>query len=251
MNKIRFLLFGCPFAYLLLLPLLARAENPHWIWHDNHGTPIKTNEFCFLRKTFLVGSIPAKAVLRVAADDEAIVFLNGKEIARPKDYAKPASEDVTARIKKGRNVIAIRGQNLASDQAGVLATLELQVTRKNADFVVTDNTWLSSRKEKKGWETVNFDDTGWSKAVSRGKLGDKPWGDVLEVPMATAADSLTVLPGFKVELLRSSEIGEGSWICMAIDQKGRLIISPQADNQPLLREAEALIAASQPGKIGE
>src|ERR1043166_4991081 len=52
---------------------------------------------------------------------------------------------------------------------------------------------------------------------------------------ATAAESLTLLPGFKAELLHSSEGSEGSWICMAIDPKGRLLISPQADTQKLLR----------------
>src|SRR5260370_23087455 len=54
-------------------------------------------------------------------------------------------------------------------------------------------------------------------------------------PTATPAESMTVLPGFKVELLHSAEKAEGSWICMTVDEKGRLIISPQADDQPLLR----------------
>jgi hypothetical protein len=53
--------------------------------------------------------------------------------------------------------------------------------------------------------------------------------------LATAAESLTTLPGFKVELLRSADAGEGSWICMAVDPKGRLIISPQQDDRPMLR----------------
>ncbi|HTL57660.1 MAG TPA: hypothetical protein VL361_18380 [Candidatus Limnocylindrales bacterium] len=54
-------------------------------------------------------------------------------------------------------------------------------------------------------------------------------------PVATSAESLTLLPGFKAELLRSAQKGEGSWICMTIDSKGRLIISPQDDKDPLLR----------------
>jgi len=54
-------------------------------------------------------------------------------------------------------------------------------------------------------------------------------------PQATPAEALTILPGFKVELLHSAQRGEGSWICMAIDPKGRLIISPQQDERPLLR----------------
>src|SRR5437763_15861874 len=38
--------------------------------------------------------------------------------------------------------------------------------------------------------------------------------------MATPAESLAVLPGFKVELLRSAQTGEGSWVSMAVDPKG-------------------------------
>lgn len=62
--------------------------------------------------------------------------------------------------------------------------------------------------------------------------------DAKQIPplnTATAAEELTTLPGFKVELLRSATTNEGSWISMAIDQKGRLIISPQQDARPLLR----------------
>ena len=46
-------------------------------------------------------------------------------------------------------------------------------------------------------------------------------------PASTPADQLTVAPGFKVELLKSASKDEGSWICMGIDDKGRLYISPQ------------------------
>ncbi len=38
--------------------------------------------------------------------------------------------------------------------------------------------------------------------------------NTVEAAKATAAESLTVMPGFKVELIRSAEIGEGSWICI-------------------------------------
>src|ERR1041384_5101633 len=52
---------------------------------------------------------------------------------------------------------------------------------------------------------------------------------------ATPADQLTALPGFQVQLLHSATADEGSWICITIDPKGRLIVSPQSDKQPLLR----------------
>src|SRR5438876_450509 len=169
MNNTRFirLLFSLTSVWL---PLVALAENPHWIWSDNHGVPIQTNEVRFFRKTFNVSTMPSKAMLSVAADDEAIVYLNGKGVARPKDYAKPVYEEV--KVKKGQNVIAIRGLNIASDQAGVLLTLELKQNKQRSDFIVTDKSWLASRKEEKGWEKIDFDDRAWSKAISRGKLGD-------------------------------------------------------------------------------
>jgi len=52
---------------------------------------------------------------------------------------------------------------------------------------------------------------------------------------ATPAEALSTLPGFKVELVRSAAPGEGSWVCITVDPKGRLIISPQDPKQPLLR----------------
>ncbi|MEO6785109.1 MAG: hypothetical protein ABI318_03160, partial [Chthoniobacteraceae bacterium] len=43
----------------------------------------------------------------------------------------------------------------------------------------------------------------------------------------TPPDQIKVAPGFKVELLREASAAEGSWICMAQDDKGRLYLSPQ------------------------
>jgi len=211
------------------------AETPHWIWRGSKGAPIQPEETCFLRRTFRAETKPDKAVLTIAADDEATIFINGREIIRPKGYDKPAVEDVTRDIKKGENVIAIRVKSGKPEQAGVLAVLELKLKKNQIEFVTTDEKWLSSNEGREGWQELAFEDKSWGKALSRGKLGDKPWGDVLKTSKATAAESIKVLPGFKVELIHSSQIGEGSWICMTRDAKGRMIISPQADNQPLLR----------------
>lgn len=45
--------------------------------------------------------------------------------------------------------------------------------------------------------------------------------------VATPASNLTVPAGFKAELVRSAMPVEGSWVCMTLDDQGRLIISPQ------------------------
>ncbi len=51
---------------------------------------------------------------------------------------------------------------------------------------------------------------------------------------ATPVKAIRVAPGFKVELLHSAGPSEGSWISMAVDGRGRFIISPQG-KEPLLR----------------
>src|SRR5436309_845893 len=103
MNKIILPLIG-----LILFANPLRAANPDWIWHDNKGAAIKTNEVRFFRKVFRVETRPQKALLSIAADDDAIVYINGKEVVHAKNYDQPSHEEVKREIRKGDNVIAIR-----------------------------------------------------------------------------------------------------------------------------------------------
>ena len=56
-------------------------------------------------------------------------------------------------------------------------------------------------------------------------------------PAGRAEPQLTVLPGFKVEMIHASQMGEGSWICMTADPQGRLIIAQQGGVGNMLRVA--------------
>src|SRR5215813_10411491 len=89
------------FCLLALAPFTSRADNPEWIWYDNKGKAIQPDEVCYLRKVFHVDAKPSKAVLSIAADDEATVYLNGKQVARVKGYEESTYEDITSQIRKG------------------------------------------------------------------------------------------------------------------------------------------------------
>src|SRR5215470_9806998 len=143
--------FYFTFLNFLLLATAAQAENPHWIWHDNQGAAIQTNEVRYFRKTFEAKGRFAKVLLSAAADDEATIYINGKEVAHPKDYSKPVYEDVTSQVQRGRNVIAVRGRNVSSEVAGVLVMLEMKTGSRRGDFIVSDETWLGSDKEQTDW----------------------------------------------------------------------------------------------------
>jgi putative heme-binding domain-containing protein len=219
--------------FLVMVAGALCAQTPEWIWFDNKEAAPQGEEVRYFRKTFEAPKDFTKAVLTTTGDDRATAFVNGKQVAESRNWKNAVSVDVTKEIKPGENVIALRGRNNSS-QAGVIAKLEFAL-KDRKESVVTDPSWLASRTEAEGWQSAGFKADSWPKAISRGKLGVQPWGDVLATPVATAAEKLTALPGFKIELLRSAERGEGSWVCMAIDPKGRLIVSPQEGTGNMLR----------------
>ncbi len=209
------------------------AQTPEWIWRENK--PAQAKEVCFFRKQFSAAFQAKSAELTAAGDDEVIVYLNGREVARSTDWNKPVTVDVTAAMREGSNVLAVRGRNGSAGAAAVFTRLEVRSPNNFGLFVVTDPSWQSSSSEEKGWEAADFSPVNWKPAASLGPVGVAPWGNVLGAPRATTGESLTVLSGFKAELLKSADKGEGSWICMTTDHEGRFIISPEKDELPLLR----------------
>jgi putative heme-binding domain-containing protein len=69
--------------------------------------------------------------------------------------------------------------------------------------------------------------------------------ELLAPVKAPAATALTVLPGFKAELVRSAGPGEGSWACLGVDDRGRLIISSEEPALPWLQ-----VTVSGAGSVG-
>jgi putative heme-binding domain-containing protein len=226
--KLLFRFFIC-----CVLSFVLRAQTPEWVWHDNKGKAPADNEVTYFRKTFSVHGKVQRADLAAAGDDQATVYVNGKQVLKSPSWNKASRANVARNLREGDNLIAAMGKNTTSDAAFILK-LEIMYADGKKETIVSDTSWLASQKEQTGWETASFQASDWTKPVSRGKLGIQPWGDVMAAPRATAAETLTVLPGFKVELIRSSE-NEGSWVSMAVDPKGRLIISPQEGRGNMLR----------------
>src|ERR1051325_2580651 len=205
----------------------ALAQTPQWIWS---GTNSSASPSVYFRKSFRTPPLLWNSRLTAAADDSAEVFLNGVSIARCNRPGDPVRAEVSVRLNQGENVIAVRALN-RTGPAGLLVNLNLG----GETNVCTDSSWLVSTNEEKGWSSLNFTAAHWRSATSLGAHGIAPWGNVLAHGAATQAEALTAPHGFKVELLRSARADEGSWICMAFDERGRLLISPQGDERPLLR----------------
>ncbi|HTH49834.1 MAG TPA: c-type cytochrome [Candidatus Limnocylindria bacterium] len=206
---------------LVLLGLFATlrlaAQTPEWIW----GAKAFDGETRHFRKTFTIPAGTQGAILTVAADNEAEVRLNGKVVARNTSWNQPRTVKL-ASPKAGPATLEVTAKN-EGDVAGLLVKLELLGGGKSP-AIVTDASWQTSADGKSGWVA----------AKSIGALGVQPWGDVLKPAIATPAESLEVAKDFKVELLRSAQPEEGSWVSMTVDPKGRLIVSPQG-GEPMER----------------
>lgn len=221
-----------------LSALMLRAQTPEWIW--SHAGGAGNGETCYARKTFAADGTVAKAVLSVSADNHIVAYLNGEKVAASDEWGQPAVVEVTKQIKPGENLLALVGKN-DGGSAAMIAKLAIGSGGKT-NLIVTDTSWTTSKTTSDGWEKPAFAATGWGKPASHGKLGIKPWGDIFAGATAGAgggrhalpAERLTVAEGFNVELIRDAEPGEGSWVSMAVDPKGRLYISSQG-GEPIFR----------------
>jgi putative heme-binding domain-containing protein len=243
---------GCFFLLILVQPFCrgaaltadpGKSPQPQWIWGSEHPGD---NEMVNFRKAFDLPDAPKSAQVWASCDNEMWLSIDEKLVGWNNDWQSPTVQDVTKLLHAGRNVVTVHAGN-QEGAAGLLLKLHVEtVTGKTVD-VITDGTWRVKGDTPKEWQTITFDDSSWKTAHSFGKYGIGPWGEVAKnTPgrpgQATPAEELTVLPGFKVELLYSVPKSQDSWVCMTPDPKGRLIVSGQAG--PLFRVTPGKDAAS-------
>lgn len=231
----RFVCRTATIAVLLVVNLFAlgqsQAAAPEWIWLSERPA---ANEVAHFRKTFSLPAEARSAVLAAAADDEIVVFVNDQQaIRRHASWQQAALAGVSDQLRKGENVIAVRGRNKSST-AGIILWLDVELNDGSKQTIVTDTTWKAIGGPQPGWQEIDFNDTSWRQPFSFGKLGVKPWGNVAldpssrPQPQATPPDRIAMAPGFKVELLYSvPATQQGSWVRMTVDARGRLIVSDQ------------------------
>ena len=76
------------------------------------------------RKTFEVKDVASvkRAVANISADNRGVVYLNGVDIGGSDEYQRAATRDMTALIREGKNVFAVRADNVGGspNPGGVL-----------------------------------------------------------------------------------------------------------------------------------
>jgi hypothetical protein len=118
----------------------------------------------------------ARARFVMAADDNAMAYVNGLQAIRCKSPDKGWRADIEQKVRPGRNSIAIHANNAGRGPAGVV--LRLVVTLQSGDEVTleTHGAWKSTAHASGDWKALDYDDSGWGAPRVLGEMGMAPWG---------------------------------------------------------------------------
>lgn len=208
---------------------------PEWIWGKDNNRDYK------LTTQFQLPSGVTAAVLKASCDNEGTVFVNGTRVTAGAAWEEPMSADVTQHLVEGDNTISAKVANRGGVAAFVLK-LAVQTADEKMTYVVTNGDWMI---ESRNGDTQNH-------VAIRGRYGDGPWGAVFSNTTAYAGrvprGVFEVLPGFQVEKLFTVPKDElGSWVCIAFDNKGRLLASDQGD-KGICRITLPAVSSGTPGE---
>lgn len=210
---------------------IEKGTKPKWIWGADQ------QQSYTMQASITVASVK-RAFLKASGDNSVSVRINGKPVGSSDAWESPVSVDVTQYLKVGDNVIEADVSNAGGVAAMCLKLVLVDASGKESSFV-SDGNWMAvgSNKQK-------------DKAVVLATYGDGPWNNVLAPGLGNSnRDVFNVPAGFQVERLFKVPRKEmGSWVCLTVDPKGRLIASDQG-NEGLYRITPAPIGSNEPTKV--
>jgi len=208
---------------------------PQWIWTSRDQARGASVD---LQRRFTLRELPQQASVWMLADDQADLLVNGVLAHRVTGTRRFQPIDITGRLKVGVNELVCRGAN-QEGAAGIALRLIVNPIQGPPNVLVTDPRWWT--QEENGEEVP---------VRSLGLLGNLPWGNpegesedyyqwkkALGRNSAQAATTVAILPGFEIDLIRSASPGDGSWVSLTFDNRGRIILG---------REGKGLLRYSLP-----
>ncbi|MFN0075656.1 MAG: hypothetical protein ACKVY0_04195 [Prosthecobacter sp.] len=210
----------CLLFLLLSAPAFAQLANrppaPMWLSSPEDGRAVT-----FTQDVKHEGKL-LKAVLLTATDATVEILLDGKSIATVKSAETATGTDLTKQLSDGKtHQIGLR----VPAKAKAAALLELNGDLAAVRWIVTDDSWQNARvigSTDADPATNPFDLKKTFDAYNSWQLA-KPGAQ----NQATDPATLTLPPGFKAELIRSSQPGEDSWVSMAFDPQGRITLGKE------------------------
>lgn len=161
-------------------PLGEALKTAHWIWYpEENPAGAAQPGTAYFRKTFDLGGEGAQGVCLLAADNQARVFINGQRLGDWSDFRIANEFALSKYLRPGKNVLAVSVQNAGdnANPAGLLALVSVKASGATSSFF-TNAAWKANNAAQSGWETADFDDSGWTQAKDLGPCGIDPWKEI-------------------------------------------------------------------------
>ena len=223
----------------------ADAEEAQWVWayaaeadvagEDASVPRVSEGEVAFFRKPINLRS-PADGKIEIAADDRYTLYVNGTLVGEGESSKQLDQWDITDHLTVGRNVVAIRVENVDGETAAMVARVSVKPQGSDQWYNFhSGSSWRVTSEENSLWSTATYNDRLWGAAVALGALGETaPW-DVREEQVAQSdvqqRERFQIQKGFGVQRLMNDD-QVGSVIAMAFNEFGHIILSQEGG--PLL-----------------
>ena len=171
--------------YMVAKPADSSDWDGLWVWYPENPVEDAVEQYRYFRYTFTLDDEAEYAPFQLTVDDKYAFYLNGELIddnwdAGTDSWANVASYDLTDKVKKGENVIALKCYNLVSEAA---VLFDGKFTLKNqSTAIVASNSSVRSTKtvdeQSMSWIEMDYDDSGWTGCKEYGQPPCSPWGPV-------------------------------------------------------------------------
>jgi lysophospholipase L1-like esterase len=171
---------------VLLSATTASAAEPQWIWAAEGNPQDAPAENAYFRVAFQVEN-PKSGHVEITADNTYSLWINGERIGAGIDWQQIDRFDLTSRLIKGKNVIAVLGQN-SSGPAGLVARVVVKDSGDRTIDASSGADWKTAIVAQPMWWSLGFDDAAWKSAHVFGALGKtSPWGNTPKIVAAPSA----------------------------------------------------------------
>jgi hypothetical protein len=165
------------------------GTNAQWIWYLD-GT---INVDRFFRKTFIIDQQIISAILKITADNNYYVYVNGNFVGKDTTWESAEIYDISKYLQQGKNVIAVKASD-SGNPAGLLVEAEIKKSSSSTEpikastvsvqasispiSIYSDSSWLTNGQYVDGWNSLGLEDSSWWNVKVLGTPPVGPWRDI-------------------------------------------------------------------------
>jgi hypothetical protein len=179
-----------------------------WIW-SNAGAASPPGEKLSFRITFDLPAAPVHAAAVVTADNQATLFVNGKQVAASPEWTEPAAAVVTGNLRPGSNELVVVAANAAAGgPAALRAELRARLPDDSERVIASDGSWqwTTATPDGRGRFAKQQEPIDWKPAAVATNQGTWAGGDAAFAGKLLEGSAPAGLPMVRAALVKATPL---------------------------------------------